>query len=157
MNFLEENILAWFGCLRRIIIDNETTFKSNNMINFCHTYHIGINHSTSYYPQGNGLAESTNKIMVRIIKKLLEDKKRAWHTKSKYTLCADRISTKRAIGMSSFQLVYRCEVVFLAYLGVPVMRLLQEHQNKLDHMHRRINQINESNELRDKAYNAMQT
>ena len=61
-----------------------------------------------------------------IIKKLLEDNKRAWHTKLKYALWADKISTKRAIGMSPFQLVYGAEVVFPTSLGVPVMKLLQE-------------------------------
>ena len=60
MGFLEENILARFGCPRRIVRDNATTFNSNKMINFCHKYHISLNHSTTYYPQGNGLAESSN-------------------------------------------------------------------------------------------------
>ena len=53
---------------------------------------------------------------------LLEDNKRSWHTKLKYALWADRISTKRAIGMSPFQLVYGTKVIFPASLGVPVMR-----------------------------------
>ena len=99
MDFLEENILARFGCPRRIVTDNAITFKSKKMINFCHKYHIILNHSTTYYPQGNGLAESSNKSLVRIIKKLLEDNKRYWHTKLKYALWVDRISTKRAIGI----------------------------------------------------------
>ena len=77
MDFLEENILSRFGCPRRIVTDNATTFKSKKMINFCHKYHISLNHSTAYYPQGNGLAESSNKSLVRIIKNLLEDNKRA--------------------------------------------------------------------------------
>ena len=106
--------------------DNAATFKSKNMINFCHKYHISLNHSTSYYPRGNRLAESSNKSLVRIIKKLLEDNKRAWHTKLKYALWADRISTKREIGMSPFQLVYGTKVIFPASLGVPVMKFFQE-------------------------------
>ena len=61
MDFLEENILARFGCPRRIVTHNATTFKSKKVINFCHKYHISLNHSTAYYPQGNGLAESSNK------------------------------------------------------------------------------------------------
>ena len=124
MIFLEENILAWFGFPRRIVTDNATNFKSKKMINFCHKYHINQNHSTSYYPQGNGMAESLNKILVRIIKNLLEDNKRDWHMKLRYALWDDRISTKREIGMSPFQLVYGDEVVFPTSLGVPVMRLM---------------------------------
>ena len=90
--------------------------------------------------------------MVKIIKKLLEDNKRAWHTKLKYALWDGKMSTKRAIGMSPFKLVYGAEVVFPSSLGVPVMSLLQEQHHKPNHMHRRINQIIELNELRDKAY-----
>ena len=121
MDFLEENILSRFGFPRRIVTDNAATFKSKKMINFCHKYHISLNHSTPYYPQGNGLDEYSNKSLVRIIKKLLEDNKRDCHTKLKYALWADRISTKRAIGMSPFQLVYGTEVIFPASLGVPIM------------------------------------
>ena len=126
MDFLEENILARFGCSRRIVTDNATTFKLKTMINFCHKYHISLNHSIAYYLQGNGLAESSNKILVRIIKNLLKDNKRSWHTKLKYALWADKISTKRAIGMSPFQLVYGTEVIFPASLGILDMRYFQE-------------------------------
>ena len=122
------------------------------MINFYHKYHISLNHSTAYYPQGNGLEESSNKILVRIIKKLLEDNKRAWNKKMKYALWAHKISTKRAIGMSPFQLVYGVEVVFIASIGVLVIKLLQEQHDEPNHMQRRINQIIELNELRDKTY-----
>ena len=70
--------------------------------------------------------ESSNKSLVRIIKKLLEDNKRAWHTKLKYALWVNRISTKREIRMSPFQLVYGTEVIFPPSLGVPVMKNFQE-------------------------------
>ena len=70
----------------------------------------------------------------------------------KYYLWEDRISTKRAIGMSPFQLVYGAKVVFPASLGFPVMKLLQEQEDEPSHMQIRINQIIELNEMRDKAY-----
>ena len=116
MNFLEENILARFGFPRRIVTDNSATFMSKKIVNFFHKYHFSLNHSTSYYPQGNGLAEYPKEILVRIIKKLLEYNKRAWHTKLIYSLWDDRVSTKRALGVSPFQLVYGSEAVFLSYL-----------------------------------------
>ena len=126
MDFIEKNILARFGFPKRIVTDKAPSFKSKKMINFCHKYHISLNHSMAYYPQGNGLAESSNKSLVRIIKNLLEDNKKARHTKLKYALWDDRISTKRAIGMSPFQLVYGAEVIFPASLGIPVMKLLRD-------------------------------
>ena len=152
-----ENILARFGYPKTIVTNNAATFKSKKMIDFCHKYHISLNHSTAYYPQGNGLAESSNKSLVRIIRKLLEDNTKSWHTKLKYSLWADRISTKRAIGISPFQLVYGTEVVFLASLGVPVMRYFQDQQEEPNHMQRRINQIIELEEQRNKAYDKVQS
>ena len=58
--------------------------------------------------------------------------------------------------MSPFQLVYGDKVVFLAPLGVPFMRLLQEQHNEPNHMQRKINQIIELNELRYKTYGKVQ-
>ena len=93
---------------------------------------------------------------MRIIKKLLEDNKKSWHTKLKYALWADRISTKRAIGMSLFQLVYGAEVIFPTSLGIPVMKLLWDPLNEPNPIQRRINQIIELNEVMDKAYDKVQ-
>ena len=70
MDFIENNILARFGYPKRIVNNNAPAFKSKKMIKFFHKYHISLNHSTAYYPQGNGLVESSNKSLVRIIKKL---------------------------------------------------------------------------------------
>jgi hypothetical protein len=96
------------------------------MIEFFNKYHITLGHSTTYYPHGNGLAESSNKSLVNIIKNLLQDNKKSWHNKLVHALWANIITTKRSIGMSPYQLVYGMDVVFPTSLGVPVMKLLQE-------------------------------
>jgi transposase InsO family protein len=66
------------------VTDNETTFKSKKMENFCSDYNITLGHSTAYYPQCNGLVESSNKILTRIIKKILQENKKAWNKKLIY-------------------------------------------------------------------------
>ena len=53
--FLENNTLERFFCPKRIVTDNAASFKSKKMIHFCHKYDISLNHSTSYYTQGNGM------------------------------------------------------------------------------------------------------
>jgi len=73
---------------------------------------IQLVHSTSYYLQGNGLAESSNKSLVRIIKKLLEDNKKRWNSKLKFSLWADKVTKKKSIGNSLFKLVDGIDVVF---------------------------------------------
>ena len=74
--------------------NNAQAFKSAKLENFCQNYNIQLTHSTPYYPQGNGLAESSNKSLVRIIRKLMADNKRNWDTQLVYALWVDRVSNK---------------------------------------------------------------
>ena len=123
IDLLKDNMLSIFGFPRKIVTDNAQAFKSMTMIDFCHKYSIVLGHSTAYYPQGNGLAESSNKSLVNIIKKVLDENKRSWHVHLKYALWANRISTKRSIGISPFQMVYGTNVVLPINLALPVMKL----------------------------------
>jgi hypothetical protein len=94
VSFLESNIFSRFDIPLEIITDNGPTFISAKLTQFLAK--LGVKHFTSsaYYPQGNGKAESTNKNLVRIIKRIIEDKPRQWHTLLTYALWADRTTTK---------------------------------------------------------------
>ena len=94
-----------------IITDNAQDFKSKRFIIFFHQYHITLGHS-NLLTQGNGLVESSDKSIVRIIKKVLQENKRSWHLKLKYALWADRVCTKRSLGTSPYELVYGAEKIF---------------------------------------------
>ena len=72
------------------------------------------------------MEEYSNKSLMRIIKKLLQDNKKDWKTKLIRALWDDRISIKKSIGTSPFQLVYGSKVIFPSSLSFLVMRLLQE-------------------------------
>ena len=77
MRFLYENIFIRFGCPVRLVTDNAPDFKADALVNMCESMGIHMVHSMSYYPQGNGLAESSNKILVRIIRKIFETNKKS--------------------------------------------------------------------------------
>jgi hypothetical protein len=98
-------------------------------------------HSTPYYPQGNGLAKSSNKSLIKIVKNLLEDNKKEWDSKLKFSLWDDRVTTKRALGLYRFQLVYGVEAVFPSQLTLPVAKFFQEYHGEPDGMIRRIQQL----------------
>ena len=141
ISFLGKNILSRFGYPNKLITDNAVAFKYKRMIDFFNKYQITLGHSTTYYPQGNGLAESSNKSLVNIIKKLLEMNKKSWHKKLVDALWADRVSQKKYIGMYPFELVYGVDTIFPTSLTVPVIKFLQEAGSKDDHLQRKINQI----------------
>jgi transposase InsO family protein len=136
-----EDIIARFGFPSRIVTDNETSFKAKPLIQFCEQFGIKLIHSTPYYPQGNGLAESSNKSLIKIIKRLLEDNKKDWDSKLKFSLWADRVTTKRSLVTSPFQLVYGTEVVFPSQLALSVEKFFQYCQGEPDDMIRRIHQL----------------
>jgi hypothetical protein len=104
--------MAIFGCLNIIFTDNAASFKAEPLIQFHEKFIIALNHSTPYYLQGNGLEESSNKSLVNIIKRLLEDNKKAWDSKLKFSLWADRVTTNRSLGVSHFLFVYGVEAIF---------------------------------------------
>jgi transposase InsO family protein len=149
MRFLEGNIFSRFGCPRKLITDNAQAFKSASMVAFCKKYNIKLAHSTPYYPHGNGLVESSNKSLVRIIKKLLEENKRSWDSMLKFSLWADRINTKKSIGTSPFQLVYGTYAIFPTQLGLPILKFLQEELEEPNDIQRRIFQIIEVQQRRE--------
>eukprot|EP00253_Pinus_taeda_P034355 PITA_34355 len=156
IQFLESNILSRFGCPEKIITDKAAAFKSKKKINFCHEYHITLGHSTTYYPQGNGLAESSYKSLINIIKKLLEENKKNWHRKLTNALWAERLSTKKSIGMSPYELVYGMKAKFPSSLGIPTIKLLQEIQAEPNDMQRRVNQTIHLQQTREKVFDRAQ-
>jgi transposase InsO family protein len=133
--------MARFGCLKRIVTDNVASFKAEPLIQFCEQFRIALIHSTPYYPQGNGLVESSNKSLIKIIKRLLEDNKKAWDSKLKFALWVDIVTIKRSLGVSPFQLVYGVEAIFPSHLALPMAKIFQDYQGEPDDMIRRIQQL----------------
>jgi hypothetical protein len=156
IDFLEENILSRFDCPQNIVTDNDQAFKCMAMVNFCQKYNIILGHSTEYYPQGNGLSESSNKNLITIIKKVLSKNIKSWHVHLKYALWENRIGMKKSIGTSPFQMVYGIDVVLPINLVLPVMKLWKNEKEKPNHVTRRINQLIEVQQHRTKVDERMQ-
>ena len=66
MEFLQDHIMTTFGVPISLVFDNATYFSSNILTAFSHEKGIKLHYFANYYPQGNGLAESTNKNLIRI-------------------------------------------------------------------------------------------
>ena len=156
LEFLVSNILSIFGCPRRVVTDNAKAFTYNKMVKFFSEYNIILSHLMTYYPQRNGLEESSNKILVRVIKKLLQDNKKAWKTKLKFLSWTYKVSTKRSIGTSPFQLVYGTEVVFPSSLGIPVRNILLEQDVESIPIQRRINSLAGVQQVREGFFDKSQ-
>ena len=73
--FLWKNIVTRFGIPHTLISDNGFQFDSKSFRIYCYELGITNKYSTSAYPQGNGQAETVNKVIVSGFKKRLDDAK----------------------------------------------------------------------------------
>jgi len=93
LEFLK-GIATCFGPSRTIISDNAKEFLGTRLSKFALNNGIYLKTSSNYYPQGNGLAESTNKNLIRLIKRMGVDHQRDWHKSLNSALWTDRITPK---------------------------------------------------------------
>ena len=91
---------------------------------------IRIIYSANYHPHGNGLAESTNKNLLKILKRTISVHHRNWHTELVNALWADRVTPKAAIGNSPFFLVYGTEAILPPNMFLPSLQLAQSIQDE---------------------------
>uniref|UniRef100_A0A2N9FVW7 Integrase catalytic domain-containing protein n=1 Tax=Fagus sylvatica TaxID=28930 RepID=A0A2N9FVW7_FAGSY len=123
-NFIREHIITRFGIPHKIISDNGTPFVNKNVKEVLEHYRIKHRRSTPYYPQGNGQAEATNRMLLRILSKMVFDYGKGWNSHLADTLWAYRGSTKTATGFTPFSLVYGTDAISPTELLVPSPRIL---------------------------------
>jgi hypothetical protein len=78
---------------------------------FVELYKIKLLNSSPYYAQANGQAESSNKTLIKLIKKKIEENPRRWHEVLSKALWAHRISRHGTTKVTPFKLVYGQEAV----------------------------------------------
>eukprot|EP00253_Pinus_taeda_P015481 PITA_15481 len=125
IEFIDQFIITRFGLPSTLMFDNESYFSGNAMTEFALKRGFKLKYSANYYPQGNGLAESTNKNLIKIIKRTVDQNQNNWHKALINALWEDRITKKALIGTSPFNLVYGKEVVLPAHLVIPSLSLIQ--------------------------------
>jgi hypothetical protein len=72
---------------------------------------IKLLNSFPYYAQANGQAEASNKIMIKIIQKKIDQKPKRWHSVLNEALWAYRMAPHGATKTSPYELVYRHHAV----------------------------------------------
>eukprot|EP00253_Pinus_taeda_P010931 PITA_10931 len=125
IEFIDQFIITRFGVPNALVFYNASYFSGNAMFEFAIKRGFKLKYSTNYYPQGNGLAESTNKNLLKIIKRSIEQNHKIWNKYLVFALWADRITQKASVGTSPFNLVYGKEAVLPTNLALPSLALVQ--------------------------------
>jgi hypothetical protein len=78
---------------------------------FSESFKFKLLSSSPYYAQANGQTESSNKTLIKLIKKKNEENPKRWHEVLSGVLWAHRICKHSATNVTPFELVYRQEAI----------------------------------------------
>lgn len=121
--FLYRYIVCRFGCPSELVSDQGKEFLNETVRNLNKVMSTKHQVTTSYHPRCNGLAESSNKAIIKVLSKLVFSRGTAWDYYLQAALWAFRTKVKVFLGCSPYNLVYRCE----ARLPSHVQRESVEH------------------------------
>jgi transposase InsO family protein len=127
IEFITEHIIHRFGIPQTLTTDQGTSFVSKEARKFAKLYKIKLFNSSPYYAQANGQAESSNKTLIKLIKKNIEESPRRWYEVLSEALWAHRISRHGATEVTPFELVYGQEAVLLVEVNLDAYRLAKQN------------------------------
>ena len=125
-SFVEENIVTRFCVPETIIMDNGTIFTSNMFKEYTGKLNIRLKQSTPYYPQANGHAEASNKVLIGILEKMVKERPSMWHLKLNEALWAYRTSPRSAAGTTLYALTYGHDAMLSVELSINSFRVIEQ-------------------------------
>src|SRR6185437_13120878 len=123
IEFITEHIIHRFGIPQTLTTDQSSSFISKEVRAFAESYKIKLLNSSPYYAQANRQAESSNKILIKLIKKKIEENPKRWHEVLSEALWAHRISRHGATKVTPFEFVYGQEAVLPFEVNLDAYRL----------------------------------
>ena len=121
--FILYHIICHFDIPSTIFTDQGGNFENLNMEELCTSLHIHHHFSSPYFPQDNGQAEATNKTLLKILKKVVNDSGRDWHLQINPTLWAYRTSFCTSTGTTPYSLVYGAKFVLPINVELPSLHI----------------------------------
>uniref|UniRef100_A0A2N9GNU9 Uncharacterized protein n=1 Tax=Fagus sylvatica TaxID=28930 RepID=A0A2N9GNU9_FAGSY len=105
--------------------DNGTQFEGKLFKGFCSELGIRNFFSSPGYPQSNGQAEVSNKVILDGIKKRLEEAKGRWVEELPSVMWTHRTTRRRSTDETPFALAYGVEAVIPLEVGLPTTRTME--------------------------------
>uniref|UniRef100_A0A2N9IY34 Uncharacterized protein n=1 Tax=Fagus sylvatica TaxID=28930 RepID=A0A2N9IY34_FAGSY len=120
--FVWKSIITRFGIPKCFVSNNGTQFDSGPFKKYCSDFGIRNHFSSPAYPQGNGQAESSNKIILNGIKKRLEEAKGRWVEELPTILWTFRTTPRSSTGETPYSLTYGVEAVIPLEVELSTLR-----------------------------------
>jgi transposase InsO family protein len=153
IEFITQHIIHRFGIPQTLMTDKGTSFVSGQVREFIESYNIRLLNSSPYYAQANGQTESSNKTLIKLIKRKIEDNLRRWHEVLFEASWAHRISRHSVTKVTPFELVYGQEAILPVEVNLAAYRLAK--QNKLSTVDYHDLMMDNIDEVTDKRLQAL--
>jgi hypothetical protein len=151
IHFISEHIIHRFSIPQTLTTDQGSSFMSHQVCDFAESLKIKLLSSLPYYTQANGQAESSNKTLIRLIKKKIENPKR-WHEFLSEALWAHRISKHSVTNVTPFELVYGQEAILPTEVNLDALRIARQNElSAIDYHNLMLGQLDEVSDDRVKA------
>ena len=132
--FIWRNIITKFGVPHILISNNGLQFDSKSFRRYCGELGNRNRYSIPAYPQGNGQAEATNKVIVSGLKKRLDDAKGRWVDELPCVLWTYHTTPRRSTKETPFSMTYRAKAVIPIESGFPTLRTDQFSVEENNHL-----------------------
>jgi transposase InsO family protein len=152
IHFISEHIIHRFSIPQTLTTDQGSSFMSHQVRDFAESLKIKLLSSLPYYAQANGQAESSNKTLIKLIKKKIENPKR-WHEFLSEALWAHRISKHSVTNVTPFELVYGQEAILPTEVNLDALRIARQNElSAIDYHNLMLGQLDEVSDERVKAF-----
>ncbi|GKU86461.1 hypothetical protein SLEP1_g981 [Rubroshorea leprosula] len=127
IKFIKEDIIRRFGLPKTITTDQGTVFVSHQVEAFAKEMGFRLLNSTPHYAHANGQAEASNKVVINLLEKMVDDNPRRWQELLSETLWAYRTSQRSSTKMTPFALTYGHDAVLPMELTAKSLRVVIQH------------------------------
>jgi hypothetical protein len=123
IHFISKHIIHRFGIPQTLTTDQGSSFMSHQVHDFAESLKIKLLSLSSYYAQANSQAESSNKTLIKLIKKKIEENPKRWHDVLSEALWTHRISKHSATKVAPFELVYGQEAILPVLVNLDALQI----------------------------------
>ncbi|RDY04866.1 Tf2-11, partial [Mucuna pruriens] len=137
-----------FGILAEIVSDNGTQFASKGTAEFCEGLKIKQVFTSVDHPQSNGQVEAANKVILRGLRKRLEEAKGRWAEELPQVLWSYHTTPHSTTNETPFRLTFGTEAMIPVEIGEPSPRTaLFEPSRNEEELRANLDLIQEAREL----------
>ncbi|CAJ2661783.1 unnamed protein product [Trifolium pratense] len=130
--FFKRVVLCRFGIPQAVVTDNGTQFTDKGFQDFLATLETKQHFTSMEHPQTNGQAEAANRVILRGLRRRLNQNKKKWVEELESVMWAYRTTPHSTTGETPFRMVYGTEAVIPVEVGEPSRRTEQPLEEEMN-------------------------